>query len=59
MIYGYSRVSTGGQSVDAQVRQFTRAGCKKVFRGMASGAETDRSQLRRALAQLDVGDMLM
>jgi len=31
MIYGYARVSTDGQSVDAQVRQLTRAGCKKVF----------------------------
>jgi hypothetical protein len=32
MIYGYARVSTDGQSVDAQVRQLTKAGCKKVFR---------------------------
>ena len=28
MIYGYARVSTDGQSVDAQVRQLTKAGCK-------------------------------
>jgi Resolvase, N terminal domain len=38
MIYGYARVSTDGQSVDAQVRQLTKAGCKKVFREAASGA---------------------
>jgi DNA invertase Pin-like site-specific DNA recombinase len=36
--YGYARVSTDGQSVDAQVRQLTKAGCKKVFREVASGA---------------------
>jgi hypothetical protein len=30
MKYGYSRVSTDGQSVDAQVRQLTKAGCKNV-----------------------------
>ncbi len=59
MKYGYARVSTDGQSVDAQVRQLTKAGCKKVFREMASGAKTDRSQLRRALDQLDAGDVLM
>lgn len=59
MIYGYARVSTDGQSVDAQVRQLTKEGCAKVFRETASGAQTDRAQLRRALAQLDAGDVLM
>jgi DNA invertase Pin-like site-specific DNA recombinase len=59
MIYGYARVSTDGQSVDAQVRQLIRAGCKKVFRETASGAKTDRSQLRRALNQLAADDVLM
>jgi len=44
------------QSVDAQVRQLTKAGCKKVFREIASGAKTDRSQLRKALEQIDAGE---
>jgi DNA invertase Pin-like site-specific DNA recombinase len=59
MIYGYARVSTDGQSVDAQVRQLTKAGCKKVFRETASGAKTDRPQLRKALEQIDADDVLM
>ena len=59
MIYGYARVSTDGQSVDAQVRQLTKAGCKKVFRETASGVKTDRTQLRKALEQIDAGDVLM
>src|SRR5476649_1403141 len=59
MIYGYARVSTDGQSVDAQVRQLTKAGCKKVFCEVASGAKTDRKQLRRALDQLEAEDALM
>jgi DNA invertase Pin-like site-specific DNA recombinase len=59
MIYGYARVSTDGQSVDAQVRQLTEAGAVKVFREVASGAKTDRAQLGRALAQLDARDVLM
>jgi DNA invertase Pin-like site-specific DNA recombinase len=58
MKYGYARVSTDGQSVDAQVRQLTKAGCKKVFREVASGAKTDRTQLRRLLDQLDAGDVV-
>jgi len=59
MKYGYARVSSGGQSVDAQVRQLTKAGCNKVFREVASGAKTDRSQLRKALDQLEAGDVLI
>src|SRR5271167_3130138 len=59
MKYGYARVSTDGQSVEAQVRQLTKAGCKKVFRETASGAKTDRSQLRKTLDQLNAGDVLM
>ena len=58
MKYGYARVSTDGQSVDAQVRQLRAAGCKTVFREVASGAKTDRAQLRRLLDQLDAGDVL-
>jgi DNA invertase Pin-like site-specific DNA recombinase len=58
MKYGYARVSTDGQSVDAQVRQLTKTGCKKVFREVASGAKTDRTQLRRLLDQLDAGDVV-
>jgi DNA invertase Pin-like site-specific DNA recombinase len=58
MKYGYARISTDGQSVDAQVRQLTKAGCKKVFREVASGAKTDRAQLRRLLASLNAGDMV-
>src|SRR3954451_12996642 len=59
MIYGYARVSTDGQSVKAQVRQLAKAGCSKVFREVASGAKTDRAQLRKALDRLDAGDVLM
>src|SRR5947199_10497801 len=53
-----ARVSTDGQSVEAQVCQLTKAGCKKVFREVASGAKTDRAQLRRLLDTLDPGDVV-
>jgi Resolvase, N terminal domain len=59
MIYGYARVSTDGQSVTAQVAALREHGAGKVFREVASGAKTDRAQLRRVLDELDAGDVLM
>jgi DNA invertase Pin-like site-specific DNA recombinase len=59
MIYGYARVSTDGQSVEAQTASLSAAGAEKIFREVASGAKTDRLQLRRVLDQLDAGDVLM
>ena len=58
MKYFYARVSTDGQSLGAQVQQLRAAGAEKVFRETASGARSDRAQLRRVLAQLDKGDVL-
>jgi DNA invertase Pin-like site-specific DNA recombinase len=59
MKYGYARVSTDGQSVTAQVAALRKNGAGKVFREVASGAKTDRAQLRRLLDQLDAGDVLL
>jgi hypothetical protein len=49
-------VSPGGKSgsVDAQARQLTKAGCRKVFRDVhVSGAKTDRVQVRRVIETLE------
>src|SRR3954463_12288085 len=59
VIYGYARVSTDGQSVTAQVAGLRAAGAGKVFREVASGTKTDRAQLRKAIAVLQAGDVLM
>ena len=59
MKYGYARVSTDGQSVAAQVAALNAAGARKVFREVASGARTDRTQLSKAIAALGAGDVLM
>jgi hypothetical protein len=40
-------------------RRLAKAGCSKVFREVASGAKTDRTQLRKALDRLGAGDVLM
>jgi DNA invertase Pin-like site-specific DNA recombinase len=62
MKLGYARVSPGGksESVDAQARQLTKAGCKEVIRDVhVSGAKTDRTQLRRVIEALQPGDVLI
>jgi DNA invertase Pin-like site-specific DNA recombinase len=59
MIFGYARVSSIGQSLTAQIEQLHDAGAEKVFREKASGARTDRPQLRRVLAKLDDGDVFL
>jgi DNA invertase Pin-like site-specific DNA recombinase len=52
-------VSTDGQSLDAQVKHLRAAGAERVFRETASGAKTDRVQLRRLIGKLENGDVLM
>ncbi len=46
-VYEYARVSTGGQTLDAQIAQLKAAGAEKVFREKVSGARADRPELKR------------
>ena len=39
---GYARVSTYGQTLDAQIVQLRAEGCAKIYREKASGAQADR-----------------
>jgi DNA invertase Pin-like site-specific DNA recombinase len=55
---GYARVSTYGQTLDAQLEQLRREGCAKIFREKASGAQADRRQLLRLLKGLTPGDVV-
>jgi DNA invertase Pin-like site-specific DNA recombinase len=58
-IIGYCRVSTGGQSLDAQQSALRQAGATQVFSEKVSGVLTDRKALGRALAALGAGDVLL
>ena len=58
-IYGYARVSTDGQTLDAQVAQLKGAGAEKVFREKVSGARADRPELTRLLRALSPGDVVL
>jgi DNA invertase Pin-like site-specific DNA recombinase len=59
MIVGYARVSTDGQSLDAQQAALREAGAERVFSEKQSGAKTDRPPLARCLASLKTGDTLL
>jgi DNA invertase Pin-like site-specific DNA recombinase len=59
MIVGYARVSTDGQTLDAQQASLKAAGAEKVFAEKVSGAQTDRRHLQRAIAALGAGDVLL
>jgi DNA invertase Pin-like site-specific DNA recombinase len=58
-IVGYARVSTDGQTVEAQKLALQAAGADRVFAETASGAKTDRKELGRALRALELGDTLL
>jgi DNA invertase Pin-like site-specific DNA recombinase len=59
MILGYARVSTDGQTLDAQHAALTAAGAERVYAEKISGAVTDRAQLAKAIAALAEGDTLI
>jgi DNA invertase Pin-like site-specific DNA recombinase len=56
---GYARVSTDGQSLQAQTEALHTAGCARIFAEKISGAYSDRPQLAKALAALAAGDTLV
>jgi len=59
MIVGYGRVSTDGQTLDAQLAMLKSGGADKVYSEKISGAITDRRELKRAIDCLNSGDILI
>src|ERR1700684_312149 len=55
---GYARVSTYGQTLDAQLGQLRAEGCTKIYREKASGARPDRRELLKLLKALAPGDVV-
>jgi DNA invertase Pin-like site-specific DNA recombinase len=58
-ILGYARVSTDGQTLEAQEEALRSSGATRIFSEKISGAVTDRKALGRALAALQSGDVLL
>lgn len=55
---GYARVSTYGQTLDAQLEQLRGDGCRTIYREKASGARPDRRELQRLLKAIRPGDLV-
>jgi DNA invertase Pin-like site-specific DNA recombinase len=57
---GYARVSTYGQTLDAQLDQLRAAGCgsRNIYREKVTGARADRRELLRMLDRLAPGDVV-
>jgi DNA invertase Pin-like site-specific DNA recombinase len=55
---GYARVSTYGQTLDAQLEQLHAAGCTKIYREKVTGAHSDRRELLKLLKALVPGDVV-
>ena len=55
---GYARVSTYGQTLDAQLDQLRGAGCAKIYREKVTGARADRRELLKLLKAITPGDLV-
>src|SRR3974390_1050141 len=58
-IIGYARVSTDGQTLDAQQSALRAAGAERIFAEKISGTVADRKALAKAIAALNAGDVLL
>jgi DNA invertase Pin-like site-specific DNA recombinase len=58
-IIGYARVSTDGQTLDAQQANLKAAGAERIFAEKISGTVTDRKALAKSIAALNAGDVLL
>lgn len=59
MIYGYARVSTLDQSLEGQEAELLAHGCERVFKEKLSGIKADRPELKRLVAHLRPGDVVV
>jgi Resolvase, N terminal domain len=55
---GYARVSTYGQTLDAQLEQLRAEGCSRIYREKVTGAHSDRRELLKLLKGLAPGDVV-
>ena len=59
MIYGYARVSTKDQDLEAQIQCLRTAGCEKIFQEKEKGGRWDRPELHKLLESLKPGDIVV
>jgi DNA invertase Pin-like site-specific DNA recombinase len=59
IVYGYARVSTERQSLNAEIDQLRAAGCERIVTEKESGANVDRPKFKRLLRSLRPGDRVL
>ena len=58
-VYGYARVSTIGQDLEAQLQMLEHEGATIIYNEKFTGTSTDRPELNELLTQLQEGDKLI
>jgi len=59
MLIGYSRISTDKQTLDSQLDELKKAGCKKIFTDTISGSKKEREGLTEMLDYARAGDIIV
>ncbi|WP_141503829.1 recombinase family protein [Paenibacillus luteus] len=59
MIYGYARVSTVGQDLEAQIQQLEANGVQKIYSEKFTGTKKERPEFTQLLDVLQSGDTLI
>lgn len=59
MICGFARISTGAQDLTRQFAELKAAGCERVFREKITGVTVNRPQLKKLIAVLTHGDVVV
>jgi DNA invertase Pin-like site-specific DNA recombinase len=58
MKYGYARVSTIQQDLEAQLQALKNEGCEVIYSEKFTGTKADRPKFKEVLAKLEAGDTL-
>ncbi|MCK0473923.1 recombinase family protein [Halalkalibacter sp. APA_J-10(15)] len=59
MKYGYARVSTIGQDLEAQKKTLKEQGCEQIFSEKYTGTKKERPEFQKLLSKVNEGDTIV